>query len=100
MITYHHYAFNTSQYFNASETIIVMNKNEKNRKFTLTTNWGGSGTLSIDSSDRSVAEAFFDEDSWYNSTQLTVYAAKEGTALITITSSNMKSPVKVLVIVE
>ena len=94
------YAFNTSQYFNASETIIIMNKNEKNRKFTLTTNWGGSGKLSTESSDSSVAVANFDEESWYNSTQLTLSAAKEGTAIITITSSNMKSPVKVLVIVE
>ena len=94
------YAFNTSQYFNASETIIIMNKNEKNRKFTLTTNWGGGGKLSTESSDSSVAQAYFNEDSWYNSTHLTVYAAKEGTAIITITSSSIKSPVKVLVIVE
>lgn len=84
--------------FKASESIIVVGKNEKNRKFTLTASWSGGGTVSVDYSSYS-ATVSFDSDSWLTSTKMTVVPWSGGVSAVTFSNDVDLKSFKVLIIV-
>lgn len=88
----------SSSNFRSSESVIVVDKNTTNRKFTLTANWSGGGTVSATSSDYSVASVDFDSNNWSTSTKMTIHPYKEGVAKITF-SSNVNSKTFCVIII-
>ncbi len=86
--------------FHASESIIVVGANEKNRKFTLTANWTNGGSVSIDYYLSSAAYIDFDQDSWLTSTQMTIYPLHPGITGVTFSNSVNSQVFDVIIIVE
>lgn len=84
--------------FKASESVIVVDKNETNRKFTLTANWTNGGTVSTDYSGYS-AWVNFDNDSWTTSTKITIEPWQEGVTAVTFSNDVDSKTFKVLIIV-
>lgn len=91
-----------SNNFKLSESVIVLNKYDVGRKVTLTTNWSGKGTVSINYSPSysSSATFRFDEDSWYSSTKLTVVPKKTGVTVATFSNTANSETFKVIIIVK
>ena len=87
-----------SNQFKVSESIIVVRKNENNRKFTLTTNWSGDGTVSVSYSSNA-ARVEFDKDTWYSSTTMTVKPRSVGATVVTFSTTAKPEPFKMLIIV-
>lgn len=87
-----------SKNFQASEHIIVVRTNERDRKFKLTANWSGGGTVSYECSS-SAATVSFDKDSWSVSTPITIHPVREGVCVITFSSSETEETFKVLIVV-
>lgn len=87
-----------SSNFFASDSVIVVSKNETNRKFKLTANWSNSGTVYVDYSS-SAAYVSFDSDEWSTSTQMTVHPLSEGITVVTFSNSVNSKTFKVLIIV-
>ena len=84
--------------FKASESVIVVDKNETNRKFTLTANWTNGGTVSTDYSGYS-AWVDFDNDSWTTSTKMTIEPWSEGVTTVTFSNDVDSKTFKVIIIV-
>ena len=84
--------------FKASESVIVVDKNETNRKFTLTANWTNGGTVSTDYSGYS-AWVNFDNDSWTTSTKMTIEPWQEGVTAVTFSNDVDSKTFKILIIV-
>ncbi|WP_347072323.1 zinc ribbon domain-containing protein [Intestinimonas butyriciproducens] len=84
--------------FRASESVIVVDKNETNRKFTLTANWTNGGTVSTDYSGYS-AWVDFDNDSWTTSTKMTIEPWSEGVTTVTFSNDVDSKTFKVIIIV-
>ena len=87
-----------SNNFKSSESIIVLGKNESNRKFTLTANWAQGGNVSVDYSG-SAAYISFDKNSWTTSTQMTIKPWKEGVTIATFSNDVDSKTFKILIIV-
>lgn len=85
-------------YFHADQGVIVLHPGDV-RTLTLTTALRGSFTIYFDRIG-SAAAMTFDEETWKNSTTLTVCALEEGTSCFTFTSSNYDKSFCVLVVVE
>ena len=77
-----------SNNFHSSEGVIVVSKNQKNRKFTLTAHWPNGGTVTTDYYPRLLnsADVSFDNDNWSTSTSMTINPNREG--ITTVTFSN------------
>ena len=84
--------------FFASDSVIVVSKNETNRKFKLTANWSNGGTVYVDYSS-SAALVSFDNDEWSTSTQMSVHPLSEGVTIVTFSNSVNSKTFKVLIIV-
>ena len=84
--------------FFASDSVIVVRKNETNRKFKLTANWSSGGTVYVDYSSNA-AVVSFDNDEWSTSTQMTVHPLSEGVTIVTFSNSVNSKTFKVLIIV-
>lgn len=87
-----------SSNFFASDSVIVVSKNEVNRKFKLTANWSNGGTVYVDYSSNA-AVVSFDNDEWSTSTQMTVHPLSEGVTIATFSNSVNSKTFKVLIIV-
>lgn len=84
--------------FKASESVIVVDKNETNRKFTLTANWTNGGLVDIDYSGMA-AFVSFDNDSWTTSTKMTIEPWQEGVTAVTFSNNVDSKTFKILIIV-
>ena len=84
--------------FKSSESVIIVDKNETNRKFTLTANWTNGGTVSVDYSG-SAAWVDFDSNSWTTSTKMTIEPWKEGVTAVTFSNDVDSRTFKVIIIV-
>lgn len=84
--------------FKSSESIIVLQENELNRKFTLTANWISGGSVSADYSSFA-ASVSFDNDSWYTSTTMTINPMHEGATVVTFSNDVDSKAFKILIIV-
>ncbi len=87
-----------SNNFRVSEGIILVDKNEKSRKFTLTTSWGGGGNISVSYSGYS-AKVSFDNDSRNNSTKMTVEPRYEGVTVVKFSNDVNSQTFKMIIIV-
>ncbi len=84
--------------FRASESVIVVDKNETNRKFTLTANWPNSGSVSVAYSG-SAAKVSFDNNSWGTSTKMTVKPKTEGVTVVKFSNNVDSNTFKIIIIV-
>lgn len=87
-----------SSNFHASESVIVVRKNETGSKFTLTANWPSGGSVRYYSSGVS-ADISFDSNSWQTSTTMTVTPLREGITTFTFSNTVDSSEFKLMVIV-
>ena len=72
-----------SNNFHSSESVIIVSKNQKNRKFTLTANWSNGGSVTAHPQTFSpAAEVSFDNDNWNTSTSMTVKPIHEGVTTV------------------
>lgn len=87
--------------FYTSEDIIVVDMNEKNRKFTLTAHWSNGGNVSVDY-DSFFPAAFvdFDQDSWSTSTKMTVQPNYSGVTVVSFSNDVNSQIFNVIIIVE
>ena len=84
--------------FRASESVIIVDKNETDRKFTLTANWTNGGTVSVDYSG-SAAWVDFDNESWTTSTKMSIEPWQEGVTAVTFSNDVDSRTFKVIIIV-
>lgn len=90
-----------SSNFKSSESIIVVHKNQSDRKFTLTANWSNGGTVETTYSpwlDAS-AKISFDSDSWTTSTKITIIPKHEGVTVVTFSNNVDNKAFSVIIIV-
>lgn len=87
-----------SKNFKVDESLIVVRKNEKDKKFTLTTNWSGQGTVSVSYSS-TAATVDFDKDSWGSSVKMTVKPWRVGATVVTFSTDAKADPFKMLIVV-
>ncbi len=87
--------------FQSSESVIVVGKNEKNRKFTLTANWSNGGNVSVDY-DSYFPSAYvdFDQNSWTTSTKMTIQPKHSGVTIVTFSNDVNRQSFDVIIIVE
>lgn len=88
-----------SSSFRASKSVFFLNTDSDPEEFTLTTTYSGGGTVNLDASPYSVAHIVFNEDTWYNSTTLTVYPIEPGVATFTFSNTVNSQTFKVVVVV-
>lgn len=88
-----------SSNFKSSESVIVVNAKERDRKFTLTANWISGGSVSVDYSRSNAATVAFDSDSWETSTRMTVQPWRLGVTAVTFSNNINSQTFKVLIIV-
>lgn len=87
-----------SSNFFASDSVIVVGKNDTDCKFTLTANWSNGGTVEVEYSS-SAAWVSFDNDEWYTSTKMTVHPRSKGVTVVTFSNDVDSKTFKVLIIV-
>ena len=88
-----------SSHFNVDSYVVLVNKNGTKR-ISMTAFWNYRGTVSVKSSAPQVATATFDQDSWSNSTTMTIRGWDEpGVARIHFSNDMDKIEFYVLVIV-
>lgn len=87
--------------FQSSESIIVVGRNEKNRKFTLTANWPNGGTVSVDYDIYfPAAYVHFNQDNWNTSTTMTIEPNHTGVAIVTFSNDVNTQTFDVIIVVE
>lgn len=84
--------------FKSNESVIVVRKNEKDRKFTLTANWPSYGYVDVSYSSYA-ATVSFDKDSWSTSTKMTVNPHSVGATVVTFSNTINNDTFKILIIV-
>lgn len=84
--------------FKTDESVIVVRKNEKDRKFTLTANWPSSGYVEVSYSTYA-ATVSFDNESWSTSTTMTVNPRFVGATVVTFSNTVNSDEFKILIIV-
>lgn len=84
--------------FKADESIIVVRKNETDRKFTLTAHWSSGGTVSVSYSSNA-ASLDFDKDSWSTTVKMTVNPRNVGATVVTFSNDVNSDKFKILIIV-
>ena len=85
--------------FRVNESVIVVDKNETDRKFTLTANWTNGGNVSVSYSGYS-AKVSFDNDSWTTSTKMTVKPKSEGITVVKFSNDVDSRTFKMIIIVK
>lgn len=90
-----------ADHFRASESILIVDRNEKNRKFTLTAHWPDGGTVSVDYNTRSpAAKVEFDQDTWSESTPMTIQPKHPGVTIVTFSNDATRQTFDVVIIVQ
>lgn len=84
--------------FRASTGIIVVDKDDRDYKFTLTANWTYGGTVEVDYSSFA-ARVKFDKNEWSTSTTMTVIPNYEGVCVVTFSNDVDSKTFSVLIIV-
>lgn len=84
--------------FNSSESIILVKKNETNRKFTINAGWPYNGKVFVTRAGTS-ASVSFDSDTWYTSTQVTINPQYAGVTTVAFRNTVDSEAFKVLIIV-
>lgn len=84
--------------FNTDKSVILVKKSDTSMKVTLTAYWGDGGTVSASSSSSS-ADVVFDDDSWDETTTLTVEPHTEGVSIITFSNDVDSDTFNILIIV-
>ena len=87
-----------SEYFNASESVILVDKDETGRQFMLTAYWEGGGDVSVSFYGDS-ATVSFGQDTWYTSTPIIVEPSKEGITFVTFINDQTAEMLHVLIVV-
>lgn len=88
-----------SYLFNASDSVVVMDKNSGKRAVTITTAFDAHVSYSI-SSKGLAASADFAENTWYGkTTHINITPNFEGTSVVTITNDYTNQSIKILVVV-
>ena len=87
--------------FNVSESVVVVSKNQTDRKVTLTAYWydGGVVSLSYSPSYSRSASVSFDEESWDRTTKLSITPKKEGVTTVTFSNDQDSNTFKMIIIV-
>ena len=92
-----------SSNFRASESIIVVGENEKNRKFTLTANWPNGGSVDYDyhpiAQYGSGATIDLDSEEWDTSTKVSVIPHTAGVTTVTFSNDVDNQTFDVVIIV-
>lgn len=89
-----------SSNFQSSESVIVVKKNEQNRKFILTANWSNGGTVDTSYSPTlPTAYVSFDNDEWDTSTTMTVEPVRAGITTVTFSNDVDGRAFKVIIVV-
>jgi ribosomal protein L37E len=89
----------SSENFHANTGIIVMNQNSE-KKVGLTAYWENGGNVETDESNYSVAQVKFSEDSWDQSTTVTISSFNQsGVATISFTNIDTLKSFSIIVIV-
>ena len=87
--------------FQSSESIIVVDRKEINRKFTLIAYWSNGGSVSVDYNTSSpAAYVDFDQESWDKSTLMTVQPKHSGVTIVTFSNDVNSKTFDVIIIVE
>lgn len=92
----------SSNNFCVDQSIIVVSKNDTDRKFTLTAHWEGGGTVSYAyDSILSVRPATisFDSSSWKTSTTVSILPKYEGVVIVTFENDVNSETFRILIIV-
>ena len=84
--------------FRSYDSIIVVNQDDRDRKFTLVANWDQPGTVQVSYSG-DTATVSFDEPSWEDKTTLTVHPRSVGATVVTFTNDVDSGRFKVLILV-
>ena len=84
--------------FRSYDSVIVVNRDDRDRKFTLVANWDQPGTVQVSYSG-STASVSFDEPSWEDKTTLTVHPRSVGATVVTFTNDVDSGRFKVLILV-
>ncbi len=87
-----------SSQFYVDNGIVVVSKNDKNQKITLTTAFSAASTIDVSYSGSS-AELSFDNDNWYDSTTMTVVPHRKGVTVATFSNDINSKTFKVIIIV-
>ena len=87
-----------SNNFRSSESIIVVDKDETDRKFTLTANWTKGGTVYPSYSGNS-ARVSFDTNTWTTSTKMTIEPECEGVTVVEFSNNVDSKTFKMIIIV-
>ncbi len=87
--------------FQSSESVIVVGKNQKMRKFTLTAYWSKGGTVSVSYSPniKKTATVEFDNEKWDHSTTMTVIPMSAGITTVTFSNNVDSKSFQVIIIV-
>ena len=87
--------------FQSSESVIVVSKNQKDRKFTLTAYWPSEGTVTTSYSPSLLSSALvaFDNDEWNSSTTMTITPSRTGITTVTFSNNIDSKEFKVIIIV-
>ena len=84
--------------FRVNESVILVNEYDTDRRFTLTTSWHGGGSVGVSYSGDS-ATVDFDEDSWGDSTTMTVVPNCQGVTVATFSNTMDSNTFKIIIIV-
>jgi len=85
-------------HFRSYESVIVVNKNDKDRKFTLVASCDEDASVHVSYSSPA-ATVSFDETGWEESTTMTVHPKSVGATVVTFTNSADSNRFKILILV-
>lgn len=87
--------------FNVSESVVVVRKNQTDRKVTLTAYWydGGLVSLSYSPSFSRSATVSFDEETWDSTTKLSIIPNHEGVTTVTFSNDQDSKTFEMVIIV-
>ena len=90
-----------SNSFHSSDSIIVVKKGERNKKFTLTASWSNGGTVDVDYNPKyPSASVEFDNNSWSTSTTMTINPKCAGMTTVTFSNDVNNQTFNMIIIVE
>ena len=84
--------------FRSYDSVILVDMDDRDRKFTLVANWDEPGTVQVAASS-DAATVSFDESEWEENTTLTVHPRYPGATVLTFTNTVNSDRFKVLILV-
>ena len=86
--------------FHCDTGVVVMSSADLYEKITLTAYWSSGGSVSISNSDYDVAGIDFDNDSWSQSTTLTITPSSKGMSIVEFSNDVDSNTFSIIIIVE